>query len=54
MVPSLQTKLTRLLATLIDSRGIQSETLAIQREILVHVRSLDAKFGGTIPTVATP
>ncbi len=31
-----------------------TQSLTIQREILVHVRSLDRKFGGTVPSAATP
>jgi hypothetical protein len=29
--------------------GVQEETLAIQREALVHIRSLDRKTGGQLP-----
>jgi hypothetical protein len=40
------------LAILRRSLAVQNETLAIQREALVHIRSIDQKTGGPIPTAA--
>jgi hypothetical protein len=40
------------LAILRQSLSIQTETLAVQREALQHIRSLDQKTGGPLPTAA--
>lgn len=37
------------LAAQLESLGVQKQTLAIQQEALKHIRSIDAKTGGTAP-----
>ncbi len=37
-----------------DVLALLRDSLAVQRELLVHIRSLDAKTGGTVPAATAP